>query len=121
MASKKMVTLRNLSTRGAERLAAILVDRCRDQTTSASDLDLQRAMIIDRVAQTRADLALDLMWRFMDLAEPAINRVDDSNGELVPLFDPEAAEFDVCRMRKAGSELETRVRVRDHGVTITGE
>jgi hypothetical protein len=42
-------------------------------------------MIIDRVAQTRADLALDLMWRFMDLAEPAINRVDDSNGELVPL------------------------------------
>jgi hypothetical protein len=26
MASKKMVTLRNLSTRGAERLAAILVD-----------------------------------------------------------------------------------------------
>ena len=77
--------------------------------------------LIDRVAQTRADLTLDLMWRFMDLAEPAINRVDDSNGELVPLFDPEAAEFDVCRMRKAGSELETRVRVRDHGVTITGE
>ena len=26
-------------------------------------------MIVDRVAQTRADLALDLLWRFMDLAE----------------------------------------------------
>ena len=38
-----------------------------------------------------------------------------------PLFDAEAAEFDVCRMRKAGSELETLVRVRDHGVIITGE
>ena len=33
------------------------------------DLDLQRAMIVDRVAQTLADLALDLMWRFMELAE----------------------------------------------------
>ncbi len=46
----------------------------------AKGLDLQRAMIVDRVAQTRADLALDLMWRFMDLAEPVLNRVDDSNG-----------------------------------------
>lgn len=44
------------------------------------DLDLQRTMIVERVAQTRPDLALDLMWRFMALAEPVINRVDDSNG-----------------------------------------
>lgn len=43
-------------------------------------LDLQKAMIVDRVAETRADLALDLMWRFMDLAEPVLNRVDDSSG-----------------------------------------
>ena len=26
-------------------------------------------MIVDRIAQTRPDLALELMWRFMDLAE----------------------------------------------------
>ena len=50
------------------------------------DLDLQRAMIVDRVAQTRADLALNLMWRFMDLAEPVINRVDDSNGSVGDVF-----------------------------------
>jgi hypothetical protein len=50
------------------------------------DLDLQRSMIVDRVAQTRADLALDLMWRFMDLAEPVINRVDDSNGSVGDVF-----------------------------------
>ena len=49
-------------------------------------LDLQRAMIVDRVAQTRADLALDLMWRFMDLAEPVLNRVDDSNGSMGDIF-----------------------------------
>ena len=50
------------------------------------DLDLQRAMIVDRVATTRADLALDLMWRFLDLAEPVINRVDDSNGSVGDVF-----------------------------------
>jgi len=50
------------------------------------DLDLQRAMIVDRVARTRADLALDLMWRFMDLAEPVLNRVDDSNGSVGDVF-----------------------------------
>src|SRR4051794_32953504 len=46
------------------------------------DLDLQRAMIVDRVAQTRPDLALDLMWRVMDLAEAGLNPVDDSNGSV---------------------------------------
>lgn len=50
------------------------------------DLDQQRAMIVDRVAQTRPDLALDLMWRFMDIAEPVLNRVDDSNGSVGDVF-----------------------------------
>ncbi len=50
------------------------------------DLDLERAMIADRVAATRADLALNLMWRFLDLAEPVINRVDDSNGSVGDVF-----------------------------------
>ena len=50
------------------------------------DLDLQRGMIADRVAATRADLALDLMWRFLDIAEPVINRVDDSNGSVGDVF-----------------------------------
>ena len=34
----------------------------------------------------RADLAPDLMWRFMDLAEPVINRFDDSNGAVGDVF-----------------------------------
>jgi hypothetical protein len=56
------------------------------QREFVKDLDLQRAMIVDRVAETRADLALDLMWRFMDLAEPVFNRVDDSNGAVGDVF-----------------------------------
>src|SRR5437764_878496 len=129
MASRKTVTLDNLTALGAERLAAILTDlaeghaevkrRLRLELAAQSggdtiaaqigkritalrsarsfidwqkrrdfvkDLDLQRAMIVDRVAQTRADLALDLMWRFMDLAEPVLNRVDDSNGSVGDVF-----------------------------------
>jgi hypothetical protein len=43
-------------------------------------------MIVDRVAQTRPDLALDLMWRFMALAEPVFNRVDDSSGTVGDVF-----------------------------------
>jgi hypothetical protein len=50
------------------------------------DLDLQRTMIVERVAQGHPDLALDLMWRFMALAEPVINRVDDSNGSVGDVF-----------------------------------
>jgi hypothetical protein len=50
------------------------------------DLDQQRVMIVDRITQTRPDLALDLMWRFMDLAEPVFNRVDDSNGSVGDVF-----------------------------------
>src|SRR4051794_36243284 len=50
------------------------------------DLDLQRAMIRDRLAPTRPDLALDLMWRFLDLAEPVLHRVDDSTGTVGDVF-----------------------------------
>ena len=56
------------------------------QREFVKDLDLQRVMIVDRVADTRADLALDLMWRFMDLVEPVMNRVDDSNGAVGDVF-----------------------------------
>ncbi len=50
------------------------------------DLDLARVMIWDRVGSTRPDLALELMWRFMALAEPILNRVDDSNGSVGEVF-----------------------------------
>jgi hypothetical protein len=43
-------------------------------------------MIAERLGKARPDLALDLMWRFMTLAEPVINRVDDSNGSVGDVF-----------------------------------
>lgn len=50
------------------------------------DLDLTRTTIADRIARTQPGLALDLMWRFMALAEPVINRVDDSSGSVGDVF-----------------------------------
>ena len=57
------------------------------------DLDLQRAMIVERLAPSRPDLALDLMWRFMDLAEPVLNRVDDSSGSIGAVFRAACADL----------------------------
>jgi hypothetical protein len=50
------------------------------------DLELTRTTIADNVARTRPDLALDLMWRFMGLAKPVQNRVDDSSGTVGGVF-----------------------------------
>ncbi len=50
------------------------------------DLDQQRQLILDKVAGDRPDLALELMWRFMDLAEPVLERVDDSRGDVGDVF-----------------------------------
>jgi hypothetical protein len=50
------------------------------------DLNLTRTSIADLLGQRRPDLALDLMWRFMALAEPVMNRVDDSSGTVGAVF-----------------------------------
>ena len=50
------------------------------------DLDLQRQLILEKVAEERPDLALELLWRFMELAEPVLNRVDDSRGDVGDVF-----------------------------------
>ena len=73
---KRLTTLRS---------AHAFVD-CQKRPHFVRDLDLMRATIAERVAPTHPDLALDLMWRFMALAEPVINRVDDSNGSVGEVF-----------------------------------
>ncbi|MGA3101248.1 MAG: DUF6880 family protein [Terracidiphilus sp.] len=66
--------------------SALSLNDWQKQREFVKDLDRQRAMIVDRVADTRADLALDLMWRFLDLAEPVINRLDHSKGAVGEVF-----------------------------------
>lgn len=57
----------------------------------AADLDAQRRAIIDQVAKSDAAEALELMWRFIDLAEAVHERCDDSNGLIGDVF------RDACR------------------------
>lgn len=52
----------------------------------ATDLETQRRAIVEQVANVDAGEALDLMWRFMELAEPVHERSDDSNGEIGGVF-----------------------------------
>ncbi len=52
----------------------------------AADLETQRQTIVDRVAKIDAAEALELMWRFMDLAESVQERCDDSNGMVGDVF-----------------------------------
>jgi hypothetical protein len=52
----------------------------------AADLEAQRRMIVDQVAKIDASEALELMWRFIDLAEAVYERCDDSSGEVGDIF-----------------------------------
>jgi hypothetical protein len=52
----------------------------------AADLETQRRAIVDQVANIDSGEALDLMWRFLELADSANERSDDSNGELGDVF-----------------------------------
>lgn len=52
----------------------------------AADLETQRRTIVDQVAKIDSAEALDLMWRFMDLAESVQERCDDSSGVVGDVF-----------------------------------
>lgn len=52
----------------------------------ATDLETQRRAIVEQVAKVDAGEALDLMWRFMELADSVHDRSDDSNGEIGGVF-----------------------------------
>lgn len=52
----------------------------------AADLDAQREAILRQVAPQAPVEALDLMWRFLQLAGSVFNRCDDSNGTIGAVF-----------------------------------
>ena len=95
---KRRLRLELAGEAGAEVIAADITKRLaalrrarsfidwQKRRSFVKDIDLQREMIATKVAEGRPDLALDLMWRFMDLAEPILNRVDDSYGDVGDVF-----------------------------------
>jgi len=66
-----------------------------------NDLETQRRAIIDQVAKTDPAEALDLLWRFMALANPVFERCDDSSGTVIGVF--QAACRDLGRIATAAT------------------
>ena len=50
------------------------------------DLETQRRAIVDQVGGADPAEALDLMWRFLELANRVFERCDDSSGKVIGIF-----------------------------------
>jgi len=73
-----------------KRLATIARSRSfvewHDQKSLVDDLEAQRRGIVVQLAPRLPADALDLMWRFLDLAGSVFARCDDSNGAVIAIF-----------------------------------
>ena len=58
----------------------------RKQKALVSDLDRLRVTIADKITRDDPKLALDLTWRFLELAAPTYERCDDSSGRIGDVF-----------------------------------
>lgn len=67
------------------------------------DLDVQRRMIAGALGALDADLALDRMWVFLELADALAARASDPKGEIADVF--EAAAADLGKLIAASSQL----------------
>ena len=57
-----------------------------NRRTLIEDLETQRRAIVDQVAKADPAEALELIWRFMALANPVFGRCDDSSGTVIGIF-----------------------------------
>ena len=82
-----------------KRLATIARSRSfvdwQNRKSLVDDLETQRRAIVDQVARHSPAEALDLMWRFLDLAQPVFARCDDSSGTVIQVFHSAAANLGV--------------------------
>ncbi len=59
----------------------------------ADDLEAQRRAIVDQVASRLPTEGLELMWRFLALAESVFARCDDSSGTVINIFHSAVADL----------------------------
>ena len=57
------------------------------------DLEAQRRAIVDQLASRLPTEALELMWRFLELAESVFARCDDSSGTVIDIFHSAVADL----------------------------
>jgi hypothetical protein len=58
-----------------------------------ADLEMQHRAIIEQIAPHDPDEALMLLWRFMALARPVLERCDDSSGVVIDIFHRACADL----------------------------
>jgi hypothetical protein len=87
----------HLAVEIGKRLAALEARRSRvhwrKYKAFVRDLALLRAMIAGPLAAGDPRLALDLTWRFLGFAGPALAQADDSRGEVLAVFRAAAADL----------------------------
>ena len=73
-----------------KRLSAIARSRTfvdwQKRKALVDDLETQRRAIVEKVAPTDPSEALDLMWRFLELADSIFERCDDGSGAVIGVF-----------------------------------
>src|SRR5439155_12829498 len=57
-----------------------------NRRTLVEDLETQRCAIVGQVAKADSAEALELIWRFMALANSVFGRCDDSSGTVIGIF-----------------------------------
>ena len=82
-----------------KRLATIARSRSfvdwQNRKALVDDLEAQRRAINRQVAQRFPNEALDLMWRFLDLAKSVFDRTDDSSGTIGDVFRAAVADLGI--------------------------
>ncbi len=58
-----------------------------------SDLDTQRRVIVEKIAESDADEALEMIWRFMGVAQSVFDRCADNNGTILAVFRQACADL----------------------------
>lgn len=80
----------DLATEIAKRLTAIETRRSRVHWRKykefVRDLSLQRAMITGKMGEKKPALALEFLWRFLDMAEGVLRLTKDEKGEVEAVF-----------------------------------
>jgi hypothetical protein len=84
-----------------ERSSSWLDQKRRDALLA--DLDRQRQAIAGPIAAHDPDLALELLWRFLDLAKSVGDRCDCSDEGELPLFHQASADLGLVACRAKGS------------------
>ena len=71
----------------------------RQRDALLKDLDQQRLAIVGPIAEHDPALAVELLWTLLELVEPVLERCDDSDGAVMPLFHQATADLGTVAAR----------------------